>query len=373
MSNDLLVTNTFFSSAVVNKELSPPSISPESIARRNDRYLLLEGLQEHTTKYRLFCCGRYKISPTAMPGVKLDQDTGSSYITQVKRCGYAQFCPVCSAKIGNVRAGEINKAVERALELGHGIYMATLTVPHGPKHTLNELRTVQKGAFQAVASGRRWQADRADFGILGQIRTEESTVGLNGWHPHQHLLFFTDKPLDNYEALQDRIFERWSNYVVSEGYDRPDRQRNKIVEIKEQKGVGRYLSKMGSELARPDLKVAKKKNWNHWQLAWGAVATNDPDLWDKWFEWEREMKGVQLNRWSNGLKSYFDVNVLTDEEIAEQEERFTYYRLFSVSEWETLSEDPALIRRLLSVASTHGSHGVDSFFDWLAEQCAVPA
>ena len=371
MCRQTLDNITEVSSIVAGQEVTRTKISPEALKRRADRYLLLEGLQKRTTKHRLHRCGLDRISNSAQPILKWDEETGSSYLSLVQRCGYVQFCPVCGAKIGNQRASEISQAVEKALDLGHGIYMITFTAHHLQEHTLRELRTLIKGGFKAVISGRQWTEDRADFGVLGQIRTEEATWGLSGWHPHLHVLVFTDKPLDDPHQLHARLFSRWSNHIVKRGHKAPSPEANRIDTITEQRGVGRYLSKVavtvGHEMTRSDLKKGKGKRLSHWEVGWGAVATNDPLYWSKWFEWEAEMGGVQLCRWSNGLKSYFGINERTDQERLDQEERFTHARTISNQEWDLLKQDKQLVPMMLKTASTHGSHGVDTFFDWLVE------
>ncbi len=147
---------TEVSSNLAGQRVTRSKTSPEALKRRADRYLLLEGLQKRTTKHRLHRCGLVRISNSAQPILKWNEETGSSYLSLVQRCGYVQFCPVCGAKIGNQRASEIAEAVEKALEIGHGIYMLTFTAPHLQEHTLRELRTPIWGALRAVILDRQW-------------------------------------------------------------------------------------------------------------------------------------------------------------------------------------------------------------------------
>ena len=365
------------SSIVAGQRVTRTKISPEANQRRKDRYLLRSGLQAKTTKRRLCNCGRARLSNAFTPTLRANVQTGSAYLAGVQRCGYAQYCPICGAKISNVRAGEIGKAVEQAFLLDHGVYMLTLTLPHEKHHSLKELRTLISGAYKHVNSGRAWLTDVADYDILGQIRAFEVTNGVfkqlydNGWHPHLHLLIFTDKVLSNPEALHSSLLARWQKYIVGKGYEKPTQTH--LDQITTQAGVGRYLSKIavniGNELTRSDLKTGRKRGGaTIWDIAWGALATDDPALWALWFEWESAMDGVQLCRWSNGLKQYLGINELTDQEIAEQEEAFTHSRSLTEEEWKALKVDSSLIGLLLSVASTDGIEAVDSFFEWLAQK-----
>ena len=367
------------SSIVAGQRVTRTRISPEANQRRKDRYLLRAGLQAKTTKRRLHHCGRTRQSNAFLPEIRSNDQTGSSYLAGVQHCGYAQYCPSCGAKIANVRAGEIGKAVDQAFVNGNGVYMLTFTAPHGKHHTLGELRTLISGAYKHVNSGRAWLTDVADYGILGQIRAFEVTNGVfrqgndNGWHPHIHLLIFTDKPLSNPEALHASLFARWQKYIVGKGYDKPTQDGTRLDPITTQRGVGRYLSKIavniGNELTRSDLKTGRKRGGaTIWEVAWGALATDDPALWSLWFEWESVMDGIQLCRWSNGLKRYLGINEMTDQEIAEQEEAFTHSRSLTQDEWNALKQDSSLIGLLLSTVQTDGIEAVDSFFAWLAEK-----
>ena len=366
------------SSIVAGQEVTRTKISPEARKRQQERYLLRSGLQDKTTKRRLCNCGRVRASNAFTPILRTNANTGSSYLSGVQHCGYAQYCPVCGAKVANVRAKEIGKAVDTAFERGNGVYMLTFTVPHEQEHTLKELRELITGAYSYVNSGRAWLTDVADFDILGQIRATEVTNGYfkrfhnHGWHPHLHLLIFTDKPLENPGQLHSRLFARWQKYVVSQGYDKPTQDGTRLDPITTQRGVGRYLSKLavnvGNELTRSDLKKGRNGGATIWEVLWTACATDDPALWALWFEWESVMDGVQLCRWSNGLKQCYGINELTDQEIAEQEEAFTHSRSLTETEWELISKDSSLIALLLSSTSTHGLDGAESFFEWLAQK-----
>lgn len=366
-----------FASTVAGQRVTRTKISPEGIRRRKDRGRLLDALRPWTKKDRLRQCCRTKLPYTPRTEIRYTP-FGYGFVHGVKRCGYAQFCPVCAAKIADRRAAEIKRAVDLALRLGHGIYMLTLTVPHGSWHSLSELRKTVERAFRHMTGGRAWVNDRAEYGILGVIRTFETTIGigLNGWHPHLHVLIITDKPLSDPSTLHDRFFSRWSDFVVRSGLEAPNRDASKLDPITEQRGIGRYLSKVSvsvsHELTRSDLKKGRKGHWTPWQLLWAACETEEDQYREKWHEWEEAMSGVRLVTWSRGLKSYFGIDDLTDGEIAEQEEAFTHVRTLSDDEWHHLRDNPDDLSLLFTLIQTDGEPGVDAFFAWLAHHLHGP-
>jgi len=384
---DLLDNYAEFSSIVGRQTVTPiirPSerieLTPEAKQRRRDRFSLLNKLQKFTSKDRICGCHKYRHAGNDVIKLKGHHETGKSFFTGLQRCGYAQFCPVCGGKIAAVRSAEIAEGVDIALAEGYGVYMLTLTAQHELYHTLKELRGLIAPAWGAVTSGRAWKQDVQDFGLEGFIRAWDETWGeVHGWHPHYHVLVFTSQPLTRLQEddLHMRMFGRWSRFVTKKGYKRPSEDATYFERIKSQRGIGRYLNKLslgiGMEMTRSDLKKAKKAgSLNHWQILEGLALTSEAYLYDLWMEWEAEMGGVQLVRWSNGLKKHFGINELTDKQIAEAEESWTWERIISNEEWALLSMHPHHIPLLHSCIHTHGPEAVDPFFAWLAETVHAP-
>ena len=383
----LLDHYAIFSSAYGNKRLTPnirPSertvLTPKAKERQVERYALRDDLRKFTTKERIHGCGLYKVEGNGVVKLKGHHETGSSFFTGVQRCGYAQFCPVCGAKIAHGRAAEIAEGVEFALRNGYGVMHLTLTVSHGRHNTLSEMRDLLPRAWAFVTSGRGWTRLKKEYGLCGFIRAWDDTWGEeNGWHPHFHNLLFTEKPLTarQLDELHSLIFARWESFVASQGYEKPAPEWTRLDRITSQKGIGRYLNKLslniGNELTRTDLKKAKEgSRLNHWQILKGVALTGEADLYDLWMEWEEVMGGVQLVRWSNGLKARFGITERTDKEIAEAEESYTWERVLNDWEWDLLTKHAHHIPLLHSCIRTHGPEAVDPFFDWLAMTVHAP-
>lgn len=203
--------------------------------------------------------------------------------------------------------------------------MVTLTVPHEAGQPLGQLWRSMTLALQAVRSGRAYQQVKADLGIVVSCTAKETTHGPNGWHPHLHLLVFTEKP-----ASADCLFDlltytrrAWSAAVQRAGLGRPDPLAGVRVDIcYSGADAGLYLAKcqehsVGNELARGDLKSAGEGHRLPFEILadlerFGLVS--DRDLWA---EYEQVMRGKRALVWSRGYREILGMDAeLTDEEIA---------------------------------------------------------
>ena len=126
-------------------------------------------------------------------------------------CGGVWTCPVCAAKIAERRRQELKDALQAAKALDMRVHFVTLTVPHGIGDDLQELLDKQGQALKRLSQGKHsikhqlkdlYEGDNAPE-IHGYIRAFEVTHGnQNGFHPHFHILVFTDNRLDNSTLLQ---------------------------------------------------------------------------------------------------------------------------------------------------------------------------
>lgn len=92
----------------------------------------------------------------------------------------------------------------------------TFTLPHVATDSLDELLEAVDKAWRNVISGGGWQNGiKTDFGVIGQIKAVEATVGRHGWHPHLHVLFFHNCPTagddGTLEAFRDALGARWGH------------------------------------------------------------------------------------------------------------------------------------------------------------------
>ncbi|WP_158827630.1 hypothetical protein [Streptomyces sp. NRRL S-118] len=93
---------------------------------RDQRRRLREAIQRFTLLSGLRICG------TRLTGeqVGLHVGKGAARFAGLQSCHSVWACPICQARIRAARAIELERAALAWLKAGHGLYMATLTVPH---------------------------------------------------------------------------------------------------------------------------------------------------------------------------------------------------------------------------------------------------
>lgn len=105
-------------------------------------------------------------------------------LAKTSLCRVPLLCPVCAIRRG---VKTLRNYHERAMHLSatHDLYMLTLTVKNGPdlweryqhlKHSFKRLRERAKKGYGAWAT------------VAGAVWSTEFTKGVDGWHPHLHML-----------------------------------------------------------------------------------------------------------------------------------------------------------------------------------------
>lgn len=228
--------------------------------------------------------------------------------------------------------------------------MMTLTLRHYRRMRLGTTRKRERGGLVGIQhdawitafgsrAGKMWQRLQADHGIVGYVRVWECTVGPDhGWHPHFHVLMFTDQPwsADRAAAFESAALARWIRSVEKAGGYRPNDRGLKVDVPREgdAQQFARYLFKSqdgkarfetwapGNELARMDMKRGRRTSRMPFEVAEGAAAGLAEDV-PLWHEYEYAAHGIRAMYWSNGLRKRLadlvELDERTDEEIAAEE------------------------------------------------------
>lgn len=274
---------------------------------------------------RLWKCGRYLTDDS---GTHVAVKNGTAYYTGLITCGSIWACPVCSARIRQRRALEIESACLQHLEAGGGIGFGTFTLPHVRSDDLADLLGVVQKAWEKVQQNRAVRRAFERLGITGRIRSTEITWGAwHGWHPHLHLLFFADVSLsdEQWSQLRDVLSDAWAAAVVRLGRDQPGEVVGVTLGKVYRADVGQYLAKVqdhygeastvGREMARGDVKKGRKRSRTPFELAEQAVQGVVPEL-PLWWAYEQATKSRRAIEWSRGLKARFSVEDVEDEALA---------------------------------------------------------
>lgn len=135
--------------------------------------------------------------------------TGETRRHGIHSCTCVWVCPVCWSRRRIQERAEIAYAGGLWFAAGAGLATGVLTVPH---HAGEPLEAVL-GRLEDHVAGLRSGAARerlAGFGVDGILRATEITHGLNGWHPHIHLLFWLREPWD--EPARAGMIEWWRTW-----------------------------------------------------------------------------------------------------------------------------------------------------------------
>lgn len=245
----------------------------------------------------------------------------------IQLCGDVWGCPHCSAIIRARRAEEIERAVALHVSNGGGVLLVTQTLRHHKGDDLDNMLDVLRLAQKRMVSSRWWRSVKESFGIVGYVRTLEITHGANGWHPHFHFVYFTERPIEQGEAdrIQGEIVGRWAGNVLHFGGKMPNGHG---VDVKAVEGmeaaeaVAAYVGKqaegkaaaVSSEVARGDLKSA-----DGGIVPFELLDSQDEKSLYLWDVYTTATKGRRAFYWSNGLRKKLGLlEEATDAEIMEE-------------------------------------------------------
>jgi hypothetical protein len=274
-------------------------------------------------------------------------------------CANLWACSVCSAKIAERRREELEKAISLVLDNGGGVYHMLLTIPHNLKCKAED-RTAKKllgsllKAYDRLCAGK-YRLSALVPGYMGSVRSLEVTHGENGWHPHLHVLVFTDAVLSDklLDLVQFKVWGKWEARVHGVMGSSPSKKAFSFApavrgsfqagelrnvtqsgELQHVCPVTGYVTKFGAdrelekivegrrrwgaadELTKAHLKVAGRGGRSPWQLL-ADYQGGDLQAGMLWREFVEAFKGRAQLFWSPGLRSELGLDeALSDEQLA---------------------------------------------------------
>lgn len=274
-------------------------------------------------------------------------DTGNNFYKGIVSCGRVFSCPVCAAKVQEVRRQEISKTFDWAYGQGHKVIMVTLTFPHGNHQNLRDLILMQREALKRFRAGNPYRRIRESVGYISFIRSLECTWGeINGWHPHTHEAWIVHKDAD-VNQLQERLINRWYKVclkagLLTEDYEKKDSFYDHAIQITDNCSNSDYLAKlddskqwgMDKELAVSSVKQGKGKGKHPFELLAMSI-DGDAKAGEKYVEFVDGMRGATQIYFAAGLKNMVGINDLTDEEVVEEEtnQESILLGMLTIEEW----------------------------------------
>lgn len=311
-------------------------------------------------------------------------DNGTSKWAGLQNSHSVWGSPVAAVAISRQRIREVTTAVEnwRADHSAGAWLLATFTVPHNREESLAAVWAGLQGGWAAVIGTTTWGKERERYGIHHWHKSVEITEGINGWHPHAHVLMFLDRRLSatELEALKSGLYERHARGAVKKGMKRPTLENGvdivQVTGLEDARRAGSYVVKgpaetwgVGAEAAGGAFKSAAPGHRTAWEIL-DDVAAGTPGTPEYardvalWREYERTTKGKRQTAWSGGAKDALRVIVLEDTEIdtdgageetasAPARDRYVVATV-PPSAWSELAEDPRRLEAEEYVAEATG-------------------
>jgi hypothetical protein len=314
--------------------------------------------------------------------VHRSQEHKTAFYSGLTTCGSVWTCPVCSTKMCERRSHELRIAFNQAQAMGLQVSLWTFTAPHTAGDSIDGLRGKISKALTGFSSGSPFIKLRSRFGIIGRIKSLEVRHGVNGWHPHFHLIFFSKKSLLD---RKDWALSRWQSMCVKAGLSCPNEYG---LDIRDGSKAGEYINKFSPNgeirLTNDGDKVSwdladeatkgMKKGSNHGSLSpWGILDLAGTAVDKKtrfrykclFLDYAKAMHEKPQLEWGNGLKDYFGVEEKSDEDLlAEDQDKAKLLAHLTPEEWkEILLKDQRAT--LLSICESGGQEALVTFLHGL--------
>jgi len=227
---------------------------------------------------------------------------GRACYSGLYRCGDFWRCPSCRVTLGIRRARQIESALRQHVDAGGSALLATYTVPHTRDESLPVVLARLADTWRRYAK-HVWR-DVLGAHYVGNVRALEVVHGVNGWHPHCHVLVFVSPGLPYLTPVAVSLAERWSE-VAGADWRADVRQvaRDGVA------AVARYLTTDGVagasyEVASPAAKVSSGRSYTQLLYDYGRFRSSvDAALV---FEYAAALHGVHHLTISPRLRKLYD-------------------------------------------------------------------
>lgn len=269
-------------------------------------------------------------TPATMPGlstVDVLRRNGEARFSGLQTCGSVWACPVCSAKITEVRRQELHQLMDWAENEGHTALLLTFTARHKVTDDLAKLLAGIGKAKRRLRQSRSFRGLSAV--IVGTVTALEVTYGQNGWHPHYHELWIVknapDLLADPAANIDEALREEWLRCLSKEGLS----GNGAAFDVRDGSFARDYPAKFGDdphdgwgmpeEMTMSKSKSGRSGGRSPMQLLRDS-AQGDEEAGRLWAIFARAFKGKRQLVWSNGLKALAKIGETEDQEIVEGEE-----------------------------------------------------
>lgn len=306
--------------------------------RRRRRWLRRESVKRIARAWKYKDGYRSVLQPTTHCGYAVGEDVeirvhrGRAFASGLKSCGKIWTCPTCSARIRARRQVELQAVAAAHVAAGGTLGMITLTIRHKKTMTIAETLDAVTESWKLVTNRSAWRSLRAN--CAGYVRALEITHGLNGWHPHLHVLLFLKPCFSDVEAsvTSEALFTSWSEGAAQALGIAPTIERGFDFQFfgTDSAAAAAYVTKVAKELTFADSKSGR----DPFVLLDNDLPTDEQDFID-YADATHRRKAIT---WSRGLREQFTSEPeQTDEDLAQENEKVgTYAATISKKLWNAL-------------------------------------
>jgi len=341
--------NSYASPEFRNRYANPESWDSEP-GHKLDLWELQKALRPYQIDASVRDCGTEPAWNPDGLGIALEVRRNGEHVRAswrgLKRCDSVHACPTCNRRISLERAEVLQASVaaHRSARGDESLLMVTLTNAHRHDDSLAEMRRAQPRIWVYVKGHRRFRAwCKAHGGLVGQVRATEVTHGINGWHPHQHVLLYLGEDVSDTarEELEALVFELWCAGTIKYlgGRHLPTREHGVDVRPCYR---DTYLCKMGlglsMEIADPGTKSGIGLHRSIWQIAADIVRYGRPEDIALFQEYCAAMRGCRQLCWGRGKNDVRAIYGVTATEHREPEGEHWVFASLSEFEWSRIAE-----------------------------------
>lgn len=288
----------------------------DSRQTRLERFALQTAAKRLLPKSRTAKCIRFMIGKQANIHRSIKHKTAQ--YSNLETCSSVWACPICAAKISERRRVELLGIMDAHKTQGGDCLLLTLTFPHQRGDDLPHLLKAMSKAFRSITINRSGRKLFSDMGIVGTVKALEVTHGVNGWHPHYHVLLFCAPDLDVF-LFRSRFYALWLAACVKAGLGAPDFKHGTRLDGGEL--ASKYVTKgvwgLEHELTKGHIKKAKDSNGRSpFDLLRSYLLDDDKQAGALFIAYALAFHGKKQLQYSYGLKSLYGAVELTDEEIS---------------------------------------------------------
>lgn len=286
-----------------------------------ERFKLLDSARKILDGERTQHCFYNRVDKNDGVGVTFNKFRNKANYTNVMRCANAWGCPVCAAIISEHRKNEVKEAMDWWKKQCGSVLLLTLTVPHYSDTDIKQLKKDLKKAYSKFFKGVRASKDMFErWQIKHYISCFEITHGINGFHPHYHVLLFVPYSLGKQSlfGIKQDMYKVWKDCCLKAGLDEPSEKHG--LDLQAGNDAANYVAKWGleHEMTKGHIKKGKENSRTPFDILRSYTDSEnqaDANLFKLYYF---AFKGTRQLNWSKGLKKLVSkAEEKTDQEIVD--------------------------------------------------------